>query len=73
MSSLLDEARRLTCRCDANHDERCVTELQPRIVAALEAAERLVGIEYVAVDDSVPDSLLWAPNINALVAALRGE
>jgi hypothetical protein len=43
--SLLDDARRMDCACDAsfqNHAEFCLLDLKPKIVAALEAAERLI-------------------------------
>ncbi len=56
---------------EEGHAANCPTRALPRIAAALEAAERLVGTAYVTPDDRMPDSLLRAPNINALVAALR--
>lgn len=42
--TLLDDARRMDCLCDASeglHSDQCLLILKPRIVAALEAAEAL--------------------------------
>lgn len=85
--SLLDEARRLTkavhgpYRAPASTpyytiedaDTVALVATLPRIVAALEAAERLVGTEYVVAGDLVPGTTVSAKRVNALVAALRGE
>lgn len=55
------------------HAEICPWTRMPRIVAALEAAEQLVGTDYVLKGDPVPPSYLDARKVNALVAALKGE
>ena len=51
--SVLDDVRDARCDCNAdedNHYDGCILNLKPRLVAALEAAERLVAAPMVMID-----------------------
>lgn len=60
---LVSEGHRMPCKLAA----------VPQIVAALEAAEALVGLDYVALAGVIPQVRLSARLTNALIAALRGD
>jgi hypothetical protein len=54
------------------HKPDCLWVSMPQIVAVIEAAERLTGNAYVRPGDGI-SGRFSVENINALVAALKGE